>query len=201
VWYELGFAFARKKDVVLVCCSDERVKDDYPFDIRHRDIINYKASSSSDFELLNTKITERIKAFIKSSNTEKSLNTTSVNLNGLKQHELAFLSLVAENTITEGDVALFEIKNRMNNSGFTDIAVKVSSSSLCRLELIEIASRYLDSYGDECVIFCKLTEKGVEWILNNHDKFQFKRDIDSLDSLFGKKAVVENDVKGEDLPF
>ena len=47
VWYELGFAFASSRPVVMVC-SGERIK--YPFDIQHRAIINYVADSSRDFE-------------------------------------------------------------------------------------------------------------------------------------------------------
>ncbi|WP_211225001.1 hypothetical protein [Spirosoma spitsbergense] len=48
VWYELGYAFACKKDVVMVCCSDERIGR-FPFDIQHRSILPYKAGSRSNF--------------------------------------------------------------------------------------------------------------------------------------------------------
>ena len=41
VWYELGYAFAMDKDVVMI--TEERQK--FPFDIQHRQIINYKTSS------------------------------------------------------------------------------------------------------------------------------------------------------------
>ena len=39
VWIELGYAIAARKSVVLIC-SDER-KTDFPFDVRHRNIITY----------------------------------------------------------------------------------------------------------------------------------------------------------------
>ena len=54
VWYELGFAFACKKDVVMVC-SEERTGK-FPFDIQHRQVITYKTSSKSDFETLEETI-------------------------------------------------------------------------------------------------------------------------------------------------
>jgi hypothetical protein len=40
VWYELGYAFAAKRPVVMVC-SEERTGKKYPFDIQHRSIIAY----------------------------------------------------------------------------------------------------------------------------------------------------------------
>src|SRR5688500_991502 len=43
VWYELGFASACNKDVIMVC-SDER-KDNFPFDIRHKQILKYGTNS------------------------------------------------------------------------------------------------------------------------------------------------------------
>ena len=46
VWYELGFAFACDKDVIMVC-SDER-QGKFPFDIQHRHIITYKTNSTGD---------------------------------------------------------------------------------------------------------------------------------------------------------
>ncbi len=57
VWYELGFAFACDKDVVMVC-SDERTGK-FPFDIQHRHIIPYKTGSKSDFEALEDLITRK----------------------------------------------------------------------------------------------------------------------------------------------
>lgn len=47
VWYEVGYAIASKKTTVLVC-SDERTGN-YPFDIRQRNVLNYKTESASDF--------------------------------------------------------------------------------------------------------------------------------------------------------
>ena len=48
VWYELGFAFAAKRPIVMVC-SEER-SGRYPFDIQHRSIISYQEESTSDFK-------------------------------------------------------------------------------------------------------------------------------------------------------
>jgi hypothetical protein len=60
VWYELGYAFAMDKDVVMV--TEER--QTFPFDIQHRQIINYRPSSKSDFENLEKDITEKLKALL-----------------------------------------------------------------------------------------------------------------------------------------
>lgn len=59
VWYELGYAFARGRPVVMVCAG-ERQK--FPFDIQHRSIILYATESPRDFVDLRDSITERIKA-------------------------------------------------------------------------------------------------------------------------------------------
>ena len=52
VWYELGFARASGRPVVMIC-SDERVDLKYPFDIQHRTILPYLTQASGDFEDLN----------------------------------------------------------------------------------------------------------------------------------------------------
>lgn len=62
VWYELGYAFACGKDVVMVC-SDER-QDKFPFDIQHRSVITYKTSSKSDYTNLEDTITKKIQEFL-----------------------------------------------------------------------------------------------------------------------------------------
>ena len=56
VWYELGYAFASGRPVVMVC-SEERTGKKYPFDIQHRSIIPYLADSPSDFEKLRESLT------------------------------------------------------------------------------------------------------------------------------------------------
>src|ERR1035437_8845260 len=63
VWYELGFAFAAGRPVVMVC-SNERTGKKYPFDIQHRAIIPYVADAPSDFETLKQSLTDRMKALL-----------------------------------------------------------------------------------------------------------------------------------------
>jgi len=63
VWFELGFAIAVLKEVVLVC-SDER-QSKFPFDVQHRNIIKYKTESPQDFNTLRKDIKERIQATLK----------------------------------------------------------------------------------------------------------------------------------------
>ena len=58
VWYEVGYAYASKKTVILVC-SDERIED-YPFDVRNRNILSYKTESESDYQEFRQKLTTRI---------------------------------------------------------------------------------------------------------------------------------------------
>jgi hypothetical protein len=118
VWYELGFAFACNKDVVMVC-SDER-QGKFPFDIQHRHVITYKTSSTSDFTSLEDTITRKIKAFQLKSKTVKQLNTTPVvETEGLKGHEIALLILIMENQVSSEDsTSIYSLKNEMNKDGF-----------------------------------------------------------------------------------
>jgi hypothetical protein len=65
VWFELGYAFACGKEVVMVCQRSIRRK--FPFDIQHRTITQYDTEVPSDFEVLKEKICSRlggIKAWI-----------------------------------------------------------------------------------------------------------------------------------------
>ncbi len=66
VWYELGYARACGKNVVIVC---NRKRDKLPFDISHLATIFYQNNSPSDFIELKKKITEKIKALYKKGDT------------------------------------------------------------------------------------------------------------------------------------
>jgi hypothetical protein len=54
VWYELGYAFASRKPVLMVCERNARQK--FPFDVQHRSITLYDTRSPSDFQNLKTQI-------------------------------------------------------------------------------------------------------------------------------------------------
>jgi len=190
VWYELGFAFASDKDVVLVC-SDER-KGNYPFDIQHRQIITYKTTSKSDFEVLEDTITKKINALRSTSKTVKTLSDTPViEKEGLRSHEIAILILMMENQFSVDDsYSVSGLKNEMNKSGYTDIATSVGVKTLVQLGMIETLKK-IDEYYNSEYFACRLTEKGVGWIMSNQDQFQFRRPEQQ------KKKISLDD----DLPF
>ena len=63
VWFELGFAIASGKEVVMVC-SEERAGK-FPFDVQHRSVIKYGTESTSDFEDSAERLQSRLVAAIK----------------------------------------------------------------------------------------------------------------------------------------
>ena len=84
IWFELGYALAKSKPVILMC-SDERTTP-IPFDIRHRNILYYKTDSPSDFEVFRLKL----RACIDARYTKALLETSK--LTPEEQAVLQFLS-------------------------------------------------------------------------------------------------------------
>ena len=60
VWYELGFASATGRPVVMICEGAAFAK--LPFDIQHRLVVQYSTASPTDFERLRKDVTNRIVA-------------------------------------------------------------------------------------------------------------------------------------------
>jgi nucleoside 2-deoxyribosyltransferase len=59
VWYEIGYAIASRKEVVMICNATRK---QFPFDVQHRNIVIYQAESPADFAQLQQKITKRLQA-------------------------------------------------------------------------------------------------------------------------------------------
>ena len=185
VWFELGYAIAAGKEVVMVCSSERTTK--FPFDVQHRSIIRYSTDSIRDFESLRKHIATKIKAILhREEQLPKVTELAKLNkIEGLDQHEIVCLAALAENLDHPDDHALaFQIKRDMERSGFTKIATTVAVKSLIQKELISY-SRY-DDFNGESYIGYTLTEKGWAWVLQNQSRFMLRQP--------------EKD-EGNDLPF
>lgn len=169
VWFELGYAIAVQKEVVLIC-SDER-KTKFPFDVQHRSIIKYTTESASDFVNLKISITNRIVALLKKEKQISSLASSSPlnETEGLSTHEIVALATVMQNQFSPTDtVAAYQIKGDMNKAGFTDIAVSISLRSLSRKNMVA-SDMTSDFNGNEYAAY-RVIEKGEDWLFKNQDK-------------------------------
>ncbi len=191
VWYELGYAFACGKNIIMVC-SEERIGK-YPFDIQHRFIIKYKTRSPSDFSDLAKKITDKIQATEHKNKTVETLQQISLQeVKGLKSHEIALLVLVTENTTSKNDsISVYNLKSQMNKSGYTDIATSVGMRTLEKMKLVETFMYQDDWNNGQEYIVCKLSESGENWILDNQDQLEFRLD----------NSIKQYGEEDDDLPF
>lgn len=191
VWYELGYAFACGKNIIMVC-SEERAGK-FPFDIQHRFIITYKTGSPSDYTDLAKKITAKIKATEHKNKTVETLQQIPLQeVKGLKSHEIALLILITENTISKNDsISVYNLKSQMNKSGYTDIATSVGIRTLEKMKLIESLMYHDEWNNGQEYIACKLSESGENWILENQDQLEFKFD----------NSLIQSEPENDDLPF
>jgi hypothetical protein len=103
VMYELGYAIASGKDVVLICSAQQAGR--FPFDIQHRGSIQYALDSASDFDHLRTAITNRIKTLLKKQAATQEIASVSPvkSTQGLQPNEIAALALVMANVDSSSD--------------------------------------------------------------------------------------------------
>lgn len=176
VWYELGFAFATGRPVVMVC-SNERTSGKYPFDIQHRTVINYKPESSSDFERLKSSICERIKALLNKTEALRQIAESDqvAPSQGLTQTELMVLAILAGDTALPGaSSTVYSLKEDSERSGLTAIGFSLALRRLVAKKLIEMTEEW-DEHRDQTYSATRLTDAGWNWIENNESLFVLKK--------------------------
>lgn len=196
VWYELGYATAKGKDIVIVC--DENRKGRYPFDISHRNIIQYKSESSSDFMELSKKITERINSYLRNQErNQKIIEAPLKSCDGLQHSESLLLGIIAGEQITDTTcVSVYTLQETMFKYGYNKIAIGIGLRSLKHKKLIDILID-TDWNGNEYE-GCKLTQQGNEFILLKRDLFELDPTINLAKN---SDASSESDSTNFELPF
>ena len=172
VWYEVGFAYASRKDIVLVCSEDRTNK--YPFDVKHRSIVTYTTHSRPDITKLENDITQRLKAFAKKTKTIQEA-TKLKPTEGLDQHEMVALIICMEGRLTpDTGESPFSIQSDMEKAGHTKIAAALALESLRRKNLIEL-SLFLDPDQQSEYQVYKVTESGIKWLIDNKSKLVMEK--------------------------
>ena len=184
VWFELGFAIAAGKPVVLVCL--EKPDRRFPFDIQHRAIITYQTESARDFDDLKSKITARLKASIAARVTPPvaaqplmtegrlgKLAEASVvaEVDGLGLLENVALVTLAKRFAGHGSTIEFGgIQSEMMNRGFSTEEVTVAVGMLVNKKMIVCVMIDDDEgYPTSCY---GITPAGMECLSSYRDKLR-----------------------------
>lgn len=172
VWYELGYAIACNKEVVMIC-SDER-ETSYPFDVMHRNIIKYQTGSPRDYENLKDNIVNRIKAILnKQHNLQKIPNMVIKEKEGLTNHEIAALVSIMSNQFSDSEVVWrYTLEKDMHNSGYNNLAISIAIKKLEARQLIEVGSE-LD-INENLESYFRITEAGEKWVIDNEDNLSLE---------------------------
>lgn len=168
VWYEIGYAFASRKEVVMIC-SDTRQR--FPFDVQHRSIIIYQTESPADLVQLREKITKRLEAALMK--TQEPALETDVTFAGgpLPSHEVALLVALAELSSNPSDPVFdFDVQQRMKERGYAPVAIYLATAGLTEKSLIANETKIDKEYGNYTLR--RLTQEGTKWSLKNQEQFQ-----------------------------
>ena len=188
VWYELGFAYASRKPVVMAC-SRER-DGQFPFDVRHRKIVRYSTDSPSDFERARDDITQALTGSL----VRFEQMTHAQSTDGLSQMELALLVSAAQSVDIDGDsVAVDYVRREMENAGFTPIATTLALRSLRQRRFIEVQQEQGFGFDDDRPWkSIAVLDEAMEWLAKNEDKLTLK-----VPAQPRKETVLRDD----DIPF
>ena len=192
VWFELGYAIARKRAVVLLCSKDDR-QSSFPFDVQHRTIIHYSTESTSDFARARSEITDRLKAVL---NKQGQLGRFSFvasisKVEGLDQYEIAGLVAVAqEMDDPEAGISGWSFRDNVQEAGFTKLESTLALNSLLVRGMLEQFEQE-DDYGRTFKAF-RVTSRGMAWLSENKEKL----------TLQGKNEEPEpQGITADDVPF
>lgn len=194
VWFELGYAIASRRNVVMVC-SDER-DTDFPFDVRHRSIIKYQTQSTQDFQRLQTAIVTKIQALQRSDATVGAagrLDPVS-KLEGLAPHHVAALVSIAANVDgPHSGLATNLVKDAMRKAGFTELAAMLALSALSDKNMVESFEDTGFNHHEQFTAY-RLTPNGLGWLVANENTLALRQEDPSNDDEWGTYS------SGDDTP-
>lgn len=196
VWYELGFAFACGKEVVMVCCDHERAGP-FPFDIRHRAVLTYKSQSASDFTTIAAAVTTRIRALLAKEDSITSVTSSSpiASPDGLDPADLVALASIAGNIFGDGDhAAAWTVQKDLEKAGFTRLASSLALRRLRKTGLVE--SRVWTDEAGESYTGLVLSDRGWDWMLEHQAEFKLREP-----SKPAAKKPAPNFDDTDDIPF
>ncbi|MCG3130484.1 MAG: hypothetical protein FLDDKLPJ_01246 [Phycisphaerae bacterium] len=181
VWYELGYARASNKEVVLIC---QKNRSSFPFDVRHRSIILYSTDSTACFEDMGNKITQRLIAYLETSEQMRDLAVTPLvaPMDGLQNHEVALLLALSQGLATsEHGLTMDGLDKAMERAGFTKHACVLATHELISRKIVE--RRDEEDYDSNKYVVYRPTENGIQWLSRNLDRVPLTRRTQS-ESLF-----------------
>src|SRR5262249_36924601 len=95
---------------------------------------------------------------------------------GLAPHEVAVLALLLSESAAPSDsMSAYQLKQKLQKSGYTAIAASIAAQMLARKEMVEFLDARDPEQGYEYTA-CRLTEKGLEWLSANQDRFGIRID-------------------------
>jgi hypothetical protein len=176
VWYELGYAIASNRPVIMICSALR--KSPFPFDIHHRHVILYSPDSVSDFKRLSAQITERLAAALEGQNAVADViaaaTSPTKSIADRRPHEVAALVFIAANRGFEkgSGVSLYRIQQDMESALFKPLAASLAVMGLERADLIE---HFTDQdFDGSTFVAYRLTEKGQDWLIENQDLLELR---------------------------
>lgn len=187
VWYELGYAFASDRPVVMVC-SEERTGKKYPFDIQHRSIIPYSADAPSDFDRLRESLTAKLKAIIERNEVLDQIAESDpvTPIEGLTQVEVLVLAVIAgEAYMPNNAVAVNGAKRDAERAGVTNMGFNLAVRKLTTKKFVRVEELW-DERDGESYNGLAVDEDGWKWIEANESMFVLHR---------------QDKKKEEDIPF
>jgi hypothetical protein len=180
VWFELGYAIATQKNVILVCSKDRT--DKYPFDIQHRTVISYETRSPGDFQKLQAEITRRLNALDTAEAYQSALESAPVTQReGLPPYETAILAhLLGERLTPTSSISPHTIQYVVNKWGYTNAAIALGLDGLTERGFIELIEDE-DDRGNPFDAY-RLTSKGLAWLRQNRELLVLERKETSSES-------------------
>lgn len=172
VWYELGFACALNKPIIMICCVSERGDEPFPFDIRHRKVLSYRNESTRDFAELRNSITQRARALLEKEQEIATMADSPIpEVAGVPPLAHAIVAVVLGECLVPGDVATpWAIANEMERLGYNKQGVSLGLRMAEKLDLIKRELTMNDN-GDEFPAIT-ITDKGNNWALANLSLFK-----------------------------
>lgn len=197
VWYELGFAFALGKPVVMVC-AEERQK--FPFDIQHRSVIVYKTESASDFDELGSSITKILEARLSKAEMLKQAAESELvsEVGGVSHAELVLIAAIASEADKPTDMAgLRSVKQSVERQGVTALG--------CQLAIRRLNNRSFVVFGSISGDFepydgIGLTDNAWGWIEANDSLFVTSKPP-KTEARTSRTAAFADDFSDDDIPF